>query len=209
MANKLRPWSQRAYDPSLGTNTNQFMDWVASSLNQLIGQVSAPSALGQGALSPNTINPTSGTIQSLGGRVTSLATGFIYTATTTTINLYWDGTNGSTLLRIYRDDGTVEGPFAGSQEITQLTSGLTYFFYPYFDEATQTVRFVSQSGATGSPPIAYIATAPELAQAQFLRGHIPLASNLAVTGITTVVTPPTVIGGGGGGGGVYIGKSIL
>ena len=209
MANKLRPWSQRAYDPALGTNTNQFMDWVASSLNQLIGQVSAPSALGQGALSPNQINPTSNTIQSLGGRVTSLATGFIYTATTTSISLFWDGTNGSTLLRIYRDDGTVEGPFAGSQEITGLGSGLTYFFYPYFDENTQTVRFVSQAGATGSPPIAYLATAPELAQQQFLRGHIPLASNLSVTGITTNVTPPTSIGGGGGGGGVYIGKSIL
>ena len=209
MANKLRPWSQRAYDPALGTNTNQFMDWVASSLNQLIGQVSAPSALGQGALSPNQINPTSNTIQSLGGRVTSLATGFIYTATTTSISLFWDGTNGSTLLRIYRDDGTVEGPFAGSQEITGLGSGLTYFFYPYFDENTQTVRFVSQAGATGSPPIAYLATAPELAQLQFLRGHIPLASNQSVTGITTNVTPPTSIGGGGGGGGVYIGKSIL
>ena len=209
MANKLRPWSQRAYDPNLGTNTNQFMDWVASSLNQLIGQVSAPSAQGQGALSPSTINPTSGTIQSLGGRVTSLATGFIYTATTTTINLFWDGTNGSQLLRIYRDDGTVEGPFSGNRDITGLTPGTIYYFYPYFDESTQTVKFVSQAGAVGSPPIAYLATDPLLAQAQFLRGHIPLASNLSVVGVTTAVTPPTPIGGGGGGGGVYVGRAIL
>ncbi len=209
MANKLRPYNQRPFDDALGSQTNEFLDWVNSALNQLIGQVSAPPTPGQGALFPNTIDPTTKTIQALGGRVTSLATGFTYTATTTSINLYWDGTNSSQLLRIYRDDGTIAGPFSGNSFITGLTPGTTYFFYPYFDESTQTVKFVAQEGAVGDPPIAYLATAPQLAQAQFLRGRIPLATNLSATGILTTVTAPTLIGGGGGGGGVYYGRYLL
>jgi hypothetical protein len=112
-------------------------------------------------------------------------------------------------LRIYRDDGTVSGPFSGNAFITGLTPGATYFFYPYFDESTQVVKFVAQEGAVGDPPIAYLATAPQLAQAQFLRGRIPLASNLSATGIVTTATAPTPIGGGGGGGGVYAGRYLL
>jgi len=212
MANKLRPWTNRAFDDALGDQTNQMLDWMVGALNTLIGQVSAPPTTGQGALFPNTINPTTGTIQALGGRVTSLATGFTYTAdNSAAISLFWDGTNNSQLLRIYRDDGTVSGPFSGNAFITGLVAATTYFFYPYFDEATQTVKFVSQEGAVGDPPIAYLATTPQLAQAQFLRGRIPLATNLSGTGILTPAgapTPPTFAGGGGGGGGVYQGRFL-
>jgi len=212
IANKLRPWSQRAFDDALGSQTNEMLDWLVGSMNQLIGQVSAPPTTGQGALFPNTINPTTNTIQALGGRVTSLATGFTYTAdNSAAINLYWDGTNSSQLLRIYRDDGTVSGPFSGNAFITGLLPATTYFFYPYFDEAAQVVKFVSQEGAVGDPPIAYLATAPQLAQAQFLRGRIPLATNLSGVGILTPAgapTTPTLAGGGGGGGGVYYGRYL-
>jgi hypothetical protein len=186
------------------------LDWMVSSLNTLIGQTNIPPGPGQNALDPNTINPTSPTIQSLGGRMTSLATGFVSVATDTTIHLYWDGSNGSTLLRIYRDDGVVSGPFAGDLFITGLLATTTYFLYPYFDEASQVVKFVSQSGAVGSPPVAYRATAPQLAQTQFLRGHLPLASNLSTVGVTTTGGAPatTFVGGGGGGGGVYVGRTL-
>ncbi len=212
MANKMRQWSTRVFDEGLGAQTNEWIDWATSSLNSLMGQTNAPVAPGQQALSPNTINPTTNTIQALGGRVTSLATGFTYTAdNSAAISLFWDGSNSSQLLRIYRDDGAVSGPFSGNAFITGLAPATTYFFYPYFDEATQTVKFVSQEGAVGNPPIAYLATTPVLAQAQFLRGRIPLATNLSGAGILTPAgapTPPTFLGGGGGGGGVYQGRFL-
>lgn len=194
----------------MGDQTGAFLDWVQSTLNTLVQQNLSGS--GFQALSNPTVDPTSPQIKSLGSRAASLTTGFTYTATTTSVTMYWDGTNGSQLLRIYRDDNTVDGPFSGNQLITGLTAGTTYFFYPYFDETMRTVQFVTSSGvAVGSPAIAYTATNILAAQQQVLRGRIPLAGNLAVAGIATPAsgtTPATKLGGGGGSVGGYFGKNL-
>jgi hypothetical protein len=207
----LRPWNLRPHDPALGYDAHAFFDWVQTSLNTLIGQ-QVPLAPGEPALSPSIIDPTTANLKSAGSRVASLTTNFGFTApSTTSIQLFWDGTNASTILRIYRDDGTVAGPFPGSQLITGLIAATQYFFYPYFDENTQRVLFVSVPPAVGTPPIAYTAATIAVAQQQILRGRVQLASDLAVTGITTPAagsTPATNAGGGGSGGGAYLGRRL-
>lgn len=212
MAQPLRPSSLKPQDDALSPATNQWLDWVTSSLNQLIGQANQPVGSGFGSLQNPIIDPTSAQLKSAGGRVSSLTTGCSFTCpSTTSISIFWDGSNSSTILRVYRDDGTVAGPFPGSQLITGLTANTKYFLYPYFDEIQQRVLFVSQAGAVGSPPIAYTQALIQNAIAQFYRGRIPLFSNLAVTGITTPaagVTPPTKFGGGGGGGGVHLAQGL-
>lgn len=208
---RVRQYSQAPFDDALGHQTKDWQDWVTTSLNALVGQ---NLTLQQGftALSNPTVDPTTSQFKSAGSRAASLTTNFGFTAPSpTSINIFWDGTNSSTILRIYRDDGTVAGPFAGNQLITGLTAATQYFFYPYFDEATQRVLFVSIPPAVGSPPIAYTAAAIAIAQQQILRGRVQLASDLAVTGITTPAagsTPATNAGGGGSGGGVYLGRKL-
>lgn len=208
-AQKLRP---RDLSPQVDDiDTQGFYDWVRTSLNQLIGQ-QVPPAAGFGTVQGN-IDPTGAIITSSGSRISSLTTGFSASApSTTSIQLWWDGTNSSTILRIYRDDGTVAGPFPGNQLVTGLSPSTTYFFYPYFDEATQSVKFVSQAGAVGSPPIAYASNLIQNAISQMLRGRIPLGSNLATTGFATPgagSTSAAGVGGGGGGGGGHFGTHLL
>ena len=208
---KMKPWQLRPHDEALGSDTHAFLDWVQTSLNMLIGQ-QVPPTPGEPALAPSQIDPTTVNVKSAGSRTAALTTNFGFTApSTTSVQIYWDGTNSSTVLRIYRDDGSVAGPFPGSQLVIGLTAATTYFFYPYFDEATGRVLFVSVSGAVGTPPIAYPAATIAVAQQQILRGRVQLAANLAVTGITTPAagtTPATNAGGGGTGSGAYLGSKL-
>jgi hypothetical protein len=207
---RLRQYSQRPFDENLSHGTNDMLDWVVSSLNILVGQNISGS--GFTSLNNPTVDPTSPALLSKGSRISSLTTPFSFTASTTAINIFWDGTNGSTILKIYRDDGTIAGPFPGNQTILGLTAATTYYFYPFFDESAQVVRFVSQVGALGTPPIAYLMPSIVLGQVQIMRGHTPLASNLAVTGIATPAggtTTPVSVGGGGGGGGSFLGNRLL
>lgn len=207
----LRPWSQRPFVDQENATLNQFHDWIITSVNALIGQ-HVPPAPGVRSLSVPTVDPTTSVLLAGGSRTSSLTTNFGAAApSTTSITLYWDGTNSSTILRIYRDDSTVAGPFPGHQLISGLTAATTYFFYPYFDEATQRVLFVNVPPAVGSPPIAYTAAAIAVAQQQILRGRVPLASNLSVTGFATPAAGSTAAasqGGGGGGGGSYLGSRL-
>lgn len=208
---RLKPWLLRPHDEALGLDTHAFLDWVQTTLNVLVGQQVPPST-GFRSLSPGVVDPTTGGLAASGGRVTSLTTKFSASApSTTSIQLFWDGTNSSDPLRIYRDDGTVAGPFPSNQLVTGLTAATLYFFYPYFDEASQRVLFVSQAGATGSPPIAYTSQNVLQSQAQMLRGRIPLGANLSVTGFSTPSAGSTAaasVGGGGGGGGGHFAQKL-
>ena len=209
MANPRKPYSQRPYEDGWQQSTNEWADWVTQALNQLVGQSGVtPPQKGFTALAPHSVNPTTPALATGGGRITSLSTGCSVVAASTTITIYWDGTNSSSPLRVYRDDGSVAGPYPGNTTITGLTSG-TWFIYAYLDESVQQVKFVSQSGATGSPPIAYSSALAVNAISQFLQGRVPLFSNLATTGIVLPGSgSPVAQGGGGGGGGVYVGKSL-
>jgi hypothetical protein len=208
---RVRQYTQAPYDDAIGQQTKDWQDWVTTALNTLVGQNLSPQQ-GFTSLQNPTVDPTTGQIKSLGSRAASLTTGFTFTATTTSVTMYWDGTNSSVLLRIYRDDNSVDGPFSGNQLVTGLNPSTQYFFYPYFDETLRAVQFVTLSGvAVGSPPIAYTATMILAAQQQLLRGRIPLAGNLAITGITTPAsgtTPATSLGGGGGSVGGYLGQKL-
>ena len=208
---RLRQYNQVPISEFISDSHAAFLDWVMSSLNVLVGQ--NISGAGFSSLSTPTVDPTTSQITSKGSRASSLTTPFYSKANSpTSVSIYWDGTNGSPILTIHRDDGTVAGPFPGNQTITGLIASTTYYFYPYFDESAQVVRFVSQAGAVGSPPIAYLAPSITLGQTQLMRGHIPLASNLAITGITTPAsgsTSPVSLGGGGGAGGAFLGNRLI
>ena len=73
----------------------------------------------------------------------SLSSGFTYTSTTTSITFAWP-----VQLAVYRADGTKTIIGAGSQAITGLTANNTYFFYPYYDEANATLKFLQASDVT-------------------------------------------------------------
>lgn len=210
MANSQRskPWSQFPYEPALGDQSKQCLDWIVSQLTQLVGQANVPPSQSLASFGPNTIDPTSGQIVSSGSRVSSIATQLSAVATTSSISFYWDGTNSSVPFQIYRDDNTIFGPFiTGSpQVVTGLSPNTTYFFYPYWNESAQRIQFASVPGVSiGSPAIAFTAKNALAAQQQILRGRLMLGSIAATTGIVTPAagTTTTSAGGGGGGGGGF------
>lgn len=211
----LRPWSQRPFTDGENVSLNQFHDWIITSLNALIGQ-NVPSAPGFGSLQNPVINPASKQLASQGSRTNSISTAITWTSTTTSISFYWDGTNGSKPLTIYRDDNTVISPVVGSLVVSGLTPNTLYFFYPFFQDFSEiansanitaeplgTVVFASVPGAkpVGSPPVAYTAQNPLCTQRQYLLDHIPLALSLSTTGITTPNAGTGSGSGGSGGGG--------
>lgn len=146
----------------------------------------------------------SGTVQGSAGSIPfSTSTSFTYTATTTSITWYWDGTNGSSPLTIYRADGTTTGPLSGNQAITGLTNATTYNFYPYYDETTKSLAWVA--GGSGTPAYAQpSAGSKALVQSQNLRTRIPLS--IGGMQASTGAGGSGSGGGGGGGGGCFTGN---
>lgn len=178
-------------DHLLTSGGSHYFYWVSSV--DTTGQESTPKAAQSGPIPGNAgVIPFSQT------------TGFKYTATTTSITWYWDGTNGSTTLSILRADGTTTGPISGNVTITGLTLGTTYSFYPYWDEPTQSVQWLT--GGSGTPSYAQpSAGGQSLVQAQALRNRIPLSSG-AMPASTPASGTSSGSGGGGGGGGGYKGN---
>ncbi len=84
----------------------------------------------------------------------------------------------------------------GSQTITGLIAGHTYYFAPYYDLKQRLLLWSApaNTGAVGTPAIAYDVS-PNVTAAQFAiaDGHVNLASKVAMAAAAT--------GGGGGGGG--------
>jgi uncharacterized membrane protein YgcG len=194
---KIKPFGLRPIDPLIPPVVGQWMDQVQTALNQLIAQTGSIQS-GLLALSTSAVNPSTAGITSLGSRVQSLSTAFQYVipSAATSITFYWDGTNSSVPLTIYRDDGTILPRIYGNFNVTGLNPSTTYFFYPYYDEPSGTVKWATAAGAVGTPPVAFATTQSlPAAQVQLMRNHIPLALLLAATGIAFPA------GGGGGGSG--------
>lgn len=142
---------------------------------------------------------------SAGSTPFSNTTSFAYTSTTLSITWYWDGTNGSTTLDILRADNTTTGPISGNQTITGLTANTTYNFYPYWDEVSQSVKWVA--GGSGTPAYAQpSAGGRNLVQAQNLRNQIPLSLGGMQASTTASGSGSGTGGGGGGGGGCFSGN---
>jgi hypothetical protein len=201
----LKPWSQvpEAYD----------RDWavqVQSALNQILSQGNAPPGQGLASVQQNSVSPAAPQLISIGNRAVSITSAITWTSTATSISLFWDGTNGSQPLTIYRDDGTVMPPISGNITISGLTNATKYFFYPFYQEIVPAsynwggeqvgVNFAKVLNVSlGSPPIAFTAQNPLAIQQQLARDHIQLAPLLASTGITAGAGGSGSGGSGGGG----------
>jgi hypothetical protein len=211
---KIKPISLIPYDQAISPQTIDALNSMLVGVNQLIGQANAPPGQGIESLSLPTVNPTTGQIISGGIRTGSITTPLTYVAAPTSITWYWDGTNGSAKFQIYRDDGTITpattvgSPLLVANIPPNSPSTAPYFFYPYWDEAAQLIRFVTNNNSTiksavGNPPYAFPQANIHAAQQQILRGHIPLALTVVADGIVLPASaqPPASGGTGGGSGG--------
>ena len=211
----LKPWNQPPSDFN-----SEWASWLTTVANQLISAgITQPAQQGLQALQSKQIDPTGSQILSAGSRTSALTTNITTTVVSnggnSSITFLWDGTGGSQVFKIGRDDGSIYGPNpAGSPfPVTGLTNGTTYFFYPYFDEALQAIRFAQVVGTSvGTPSVAFTVQNFTAAQQQMLRGHIPLCSLAGSTGIAIpggAGTTTVQAGSGAGGGGQLGGNRIL
>ena len=123
---------------------------------------------------------------------------FGFSATTTSITIYWDGTNSSSLLSLLRADGSVVQIPGGSLTISSLSANTMYGFLPYWS-AFNTCGIAWIVGDSGSPSFAFTSaamTAFALSQ-QVLQGREQLTS-----GFLTYTTPNA---GSSSGSGSYTG----
>jgi hypothetical protein len=119
------------------------------------------------ALTSGAINPSLSGFLMKGNVPPVLAVPFSYTSTSTSITWNWAANSA-----IYRADGTVTQIGAGSQTITGLEPSTTYNFYPIYDEATATLRFITTTdvttpyliGVTLNGTTGYISTTTSLSQ---------------------------------------------
>ena len=145
-------------------------------------------------------------VRKIGGvSVQGNTSGFAYVATSTTITIYWDGTNGSIVPVITRADGSrFTVPTSGSpMVITGLLAVTTYYFLPFWN-INNLCNIGWVQGTAGTPQIAFVAadvnnavTSPQYLMQQTLQQNEPLTNGYM--SITTTNGAPS--GGNPGGGG--------
>jgi len=176
---------------SLGNTPVAAIDPVTGNMQQ--------GSLNKLPIAPKLVSPvTLVNFSSIGNRPASITTLQAYVSTTSGITVYWDGTNSSQQLKIYRDDGTISSAVSGSQAITGLSASTKYFIYSYFNETLLTVNFSLGDGTgVGTPAIAFTSPNIVAAQEQIMRNHL----SLFLVGAQGITTPASGTGGGTGGGG--------
>lgn len=141
------------------------------------------------------VNPALSGFTAQGSIPVAGANGFTYTATTSSITWTWPST-------IYRADGTTTTIPAGTQAVTGLATITAYNFYPFWNEATSTLEWVSDATAVGTPTYAFTGESSTSvlihSQTQNLQGNIPLTG-----GPLMGSTVASGSGGGSGGGTRY------
>jgi|SRR6185312_6271828 len=136
---------------------------------------------------------------------------FGFSATTTSITIYWDDTNSSKRLSVKRDDGTIYAIPASSLTISGLTSATQYGFLPFrspFNDCG--VGFVK--GDAGTPQFAFSSAAKTTNSVmdQTLRTREPLSAGymLYSTATTGTTSGTDTTGGGSPGRCVMLGTDI-
>jgi hypothetical protein len=157
----------------------------------------------QTALTGNLIDPSKNGFLPKGAICPNYGGTLSYTATTTSITWTWTG------LTLYNADGSTTSITNGSQLVTGLSAGTTYYFLPFIYVASTSLTFSSNAtppgGTTGSPAIAYIQKSAQLASLAILQGLVPLAS-----GIISASTPASgTAAGTGAGSGSCLRRDIL
>jgi hypothetical protein len=171
---------KRLAGASLGPNQGWSLDSQITDGNDYARVVS-------GALTSGQIDPTKSGVLMKGSVPPTWSGAFTYASTTSSITWTWSG------LTISRADGTTTAIANGSVALAGLTAGVTYYFYPYWDEVASSLGWVS--GGTGTPTYAQSAKTNSAAQQQALQGRVPLSQGAMVAATTTSGT-----GGGSGGG---------
>lgn len=124
---------------------------------------------------------------------------FAFTATSTSITMYWDGTNGSDKLSLIRADNSAVQITPSNITVTGLTPSTSYGFLPFWSTFNDCgIGFVV--GDSGTPAFAF-STAAQTVQnltLQSLQGREALSSTYI-----TFSTPASGSSSGGGGGGIH------
>jgi len=124
---------------------------------------------------------------------------FAFTATTTTITIYWDGTNGSVKLSLIRTDGTAVQIPANSLTVTGLTAGTTYGFLPFWSPFNNCgIGFVV--GDSGTPKCVFSSAAQTVTNSM---QQLQLGREALTAGYITFATPSSGTSGGTGTGGGF------
>lgn len=106
------------------------------------------------------INPLSA-VQAKGNLSPLVLSGVLgFSASSTSITVWWDGTNSSQVISIKRADGTSFTVPKGSQTITGLTASMQYGFSVYWN-VNNTGGLSFGPGDTGSPAVAISPTASQ------------------------------------------------
>jgi hypothetical protein len=140
-----------------------------------------------GALTAGKVDPSKSGVLMKGSVPPTWSGAFTYVSTSSSLTWSWSG------LSIFRADGTATAIPNGSVGVTGLAAGVTYYFYPYWDDVAGVIGWVAD--ASGSPGYAQPAKTNSAAQQQALQGRVPLSQGAVVAATTTSGT-----GGGSGGG---------
>lgn len=171
---------KRLSDASLGPNQGWSLD------NQITDGADYARVV-SGALTSGKIDPAKAGVLMKGSVPPTWSGAFTYVSTTSGITWSWSG------LSIYRADGTATAIPNGSLAVNGLAPGTTYYFYPFWDEGSNSLGWVAEGA--GSPANALAAKTNVAAQQQSLQGRVPLSQGAIMAATTTSGT-----GGGSGGG---------
>lgn len=192
---------------TLADNQYRLLDSVGKVATQAAGAVNVndPKSVEQllatlqgfGAL----VGGSSAPVRNAQGSIVPLFSGsFSATTTDSSIDVTWSG------LKVYPSDlwKQMQRFIAvpdGDQPNTGLTASTNYFFYPYYQLASQQVRFALDPAVAVANTFAHTAKSILAAQEQSGDGNIPLSS-----GAMTIATAAT---GGGSSGGGFGGSGCL
>lgn len=132
---------------------------------------------------------------------------FGFTATTTSITAYWDGTNGSTKLRIVRTDGSAVQIPTGTMTISGLSANTQYGLLPFWSPFNNCgIGWIKGDSGTDPNKFAFSAAAMTITNSvqQVYQKREPLSN-----GFLKYTTPTSGTNSGGGTGGGYGGGCVI